>query len=262
MSEPPLHLGFQEDAAVFTSPSQNARVWTEQWVDAYLFCPNCGAPKLTKYANNKPVADFACGHCREDYELKSQKARFGSKVMDGAFGTMCMRLAADDNPNLILMSYDHARLSVSDLLFVPKYFFTRAIIQERKPLASTARRAGWVGCNILIGEVPDAGKIYLVRDREQAPKSLVLEQWRATLFLKDQAGAARGWLIEVMKCVDAVGQDRFSLEDVYNQEDRLKLLYPGNNNVRPKIRQQLQVLRDRGYLEFVGRGHYRLSRPI
>ena len=261
MSEPPLHLGFQEDAAAFTSPSQNARAWTEQWVDAHLFCPNCGAPKLTKYANNRPVADFVCEQCREDYELKSQKTRFGAKVMDGAFGTMCERLSANDNPNLVLMKYDHARLSVTDLFFVPKYFFTRLIIEERKPLAATARRAGWVGCNILIGEVPEAGKIYLVRDREQAPKSLVLEQWQATLFLKDQAGAARGWLIEVMKCVDAVGRERFTLDDVYEQEDRLKGLYPGNNNVRPKIRQQLQVLRDRGYLEFVGRGRYRLRRP-
>lgn len=37
----------------------------------------------------------------------------------------------------------------------------------------------------------------------------------------------------------------------------LTILYPGNNNVRPKIRQQLQVLRDRGWLEFNGRGVYR-----
>jgi Dam-replacing HTH domain len=41
-------------------------------------------------------------------------------------------------------------------------------------------------------------------------------------------------------------------------EPRLAALYPGNNNVRPKIRQQLQVLRDRGWLEFLGRGRYRV----
>ncbi|MCC7268444.1 MAG: hypothetical protein IT546_14060, partial [Caulobacteraceae bacterium] len=48
------------------------------------------------------------------------------------------------------------------------------------------------------------------------------------------------------------------LADVYAFEDRLARLYPGNRNVRPKIRQQLQVLRDQGYLDFVGRGLYRL----
>jgi type II restriction enzyme len=34
--------------------------------------------------------------------------------------------------------------------------------------------------------------------------------------------------------------------------------YPGNRHVRPKIRQQLQVLRDSGYLEFLSKGTYRL----
>jgi type II restriction enzyme len=87
----------------------------------------------------------------------------------------------------------------------------------------------------------------------------VLEQWRSTLFLKEQSAAARGWLIEVMKCVDAVGRQDFTLEDVYAQEDPLHRLYPANRNVRPKIRQQLQVLRDRGYLRFLGRGRYRLA---
>lgn len=259
MSDLPLDLGFEEPAAAFESPSQNARVWTEQWAASRLFCPNCGGERLRPYANNRPVADLMCPTCREDYELKSQKARFGRRIADGAFGTMCERLAADNNPNLVLMNYDLERRAVTNLFFVPKHFFVRDIIEQRKPLAPTARRAGWVGCNILIGEVPSAGKIYLVRDGAQTPRDLVLEQWRATLFLKDQAGAARGWLIEVMKCVEAVGLASFTLDDIYAQEDRLRRLYPGNSNIRPKIRQQLQVLRDRGFLEFLGRGRYRLS---
>jgi type II restriction enzyme len=32
-----------------------------------------------------------------------------------------------------------------------------------------------------------------------------------------------------------------------------------NRHVRQKIRQQLQVLRDRGYLEFKGKGRYRVA---
>jgi type II restriction enzyme len=76
----------------------------------------------------------------------------------------------------------------------------------------------------------------------------------------DLAGA-RG-LIEVMKCVEAIGRAAFTLDDVYAFEDRLAALYPGNNNVRPKIRQQLQVLRDRGWLEFTGRGRYRVRAVV
>ena len=84
-------------------------------------------------------------------------------------------------------------------------------------------------------------------------------QWRATLFLREERPAARGWLIEVMKCVERVGAREFSLDDVYAFEGALSAVYPGNRNVRPKIRQQLQVLRDRGFLVFVGRGRYRVG---
>lgn len=102
MSDPPLHLGFAEAPVLFESPSQRARVWTEQWAAAHLFCPNCGSQNVTPYKNNRPVADFGCPRCNEEYELKSQKNQFGRKVNDGAFETMCERLASDNNPNLVL----------------------------------------------------------------------------------------------------------------------------------------------------------------
>jgi len=50
----------------------------------------------------------------------------------------------------LLLNYDLARLAVSNVFVVPKHFFVREIIEERKPLAPTARRAGWIGCNILL----------------------------------------------------------------------------------------------------------------
>lgn len=253
-----MKLGFEESAEAFRGPTQRARIWTEAWVGHQLYCPSCGAPSLTKHPNNNPVGDFFCAACREEYELKSQKGRFGPRVVNGAYATMCARLAASDNPNLVLMNYDLASLSVTDLMVVPRHFFVREIIQKRPPLAPTARRAGWVGCNILLGEVPDAGKVFIVRHSRPLPREAVLEKWRSTLFLREARPEARGWLIEVMKCVELIGRPEFTLEQVYAFEGRLAALYPGNNNVRPKIRQQLQVLRDRGFLEFAGGGRYRL----
>ena len=253
-----MELGFEESASAFDSASQNARVWTEQWVRNWLYCPNCGAQNLSGYERNRPVADFHCSICTEEFELKAQKAQFGRRVVDGAFGTMCERLAASNNPNLVLMRYDLERFGVRDLFLVPKQFFVREIIEERKPLALTARRAGWVGCNILIGEVPETGKIHVIRDGQLAPRKLVHEQWQSTLFLRSQGAIGRGWLIEVMKCIERLGRRDFTLDDVYAFEADLARLYPGNRNVRPKIRQQIQVLRDQGYLDFTARGRYRL----
>jgi type II restriction enzyme len=254
-----MKLGFEDEPVPFEGPTQRARFWTEAWVKNQVFCPNCGAISIKKYENNRPVADFYCASCREDYELKSQKTAFGARVVDGAFRTMCERLAASDNPNLMLMNYDLKSLSVRNLCVVPKHFFVREIIERRRPLAATARRAGWVGCNILLNQIPESGKIFFVQDGEVLDKGLVLDKWRQTLFLRDENADARGWLIEVMKCVELIGKTEFNLDDVYAYEKRLSQIYPDNHNVRPKIRQQLQVLRDNGYLEFVSRGNYRLA---
>jgi type II restriction enzyme len=123
--------------------------------------------------------------------------------------------------------------------------------------------------------VPESGKVWLAPPSttlrvvplpcaageecgEALERHAVLAQWRSTLFLRQAGLGARGWLIEVMKAVEAMGRESFTLADAYGFEARLAALYPGNHNVRPKIRQQLQVLRDQGWLEFLGRGRYRV----
>lgn len=254
-----MKLGFEEAQTKYSSGSQSARVWTESWVRSWAYCPHCGNQKIESFANNKPLADFFCASCSEEFELKSQKGKFGTRVVDGAFKTKCERLAANNNPNLLLMNYDLKSLSVVNLFIVPKHFFVRDIIEERKPLAETARRAGWIGSNILLSKVPEAGKIHIVRGGIVRPKDEVLAEWQKTLFLRDQSLEARGWLLDVMKCIESLGKPEFTLDDVYAFERHLGSLYPGKQNVRPKIRQQLQYLRDRGFIEFVSRGNYRLK---
>jgi type II restriction enzyme len=210
-----MKLGFEEAQTPYTSGSQSARLWTERWVRDQVFCPNCGSSNISAFLPNQPVADFFCAACKEEYELKSQKTKFGNSITDGAFRTMCQRLAADNNPNLLLLKYDLKQFGVTDLFVVPKHFFVREIIQERKPLAVTARRAGWIGCNILLSQIPDSGKIFFVRNGQEQPKKSVLAQWQKTLFLRDEGAEARGWLIEVMKCVELIGKHEFQLDGVY-----------------------------------------------
>lgn len=253
-----MKLGFEEAQSPYESPSQSARAWTERWVRDWVYCPNCGSSKIAPFPNNSPVADFLCASCKEEYELKSQKTKFGNKVLDGAFRTKYERLQASNNPSLFLLNYDLKQLSVTNLFVVPKHFFVRDIIEKRKPLAPTARRAGWIGSNILLNKIPAAGKIYLVQNGTPQPKDAVLEEWQKTLFLRAESVESRGWLIEVMKCVETIGKPEFEIEDVYAFEARLSQLYPHNRHVKQKIRQQLQYLRDRGYLDFVSRGNYRL----
>ena len=253
-----MKLGFEESQTPYSSGSQSARVWTERWVKDWVYCPNCGSPHISQFPANSPVADFFCPSCSEEYVLKSQKTAFGAKVVDGAFRTMTERLAANNNPNLLLLNYNLAQHSVVNAFLVPKHFFVQEIIEKRKPLAATAKRAGWVGCKILLKEIPPSGKIFFVRDGVPLPKDDVLAQWQRTLFLRDEGTEARGWLIEVMKCVESIDRREFNLDEVYAFESQLSEIYPNNRHVKQKIRQQLQVLRDRGYLDLVSRGYYRL----
>jgi type II restriction enzyme len=65
----------------------------------------------------------------------------------------------------------------------------------------------------------------------------------------------RGWTLDVLKIVEAF-PDKFTLADVYQYGDQLARSHPSNRNIHPKIRQQLQVLRDMGMIKFLGGGRY------
>jgi type II restriction enzyme len=137
-------------AEKYAGQSQKIRVLTEHWVDNQVYCPNCGQLEINKYENNRPVADFFCSNCREDYELKSKKDAVGTKIVDGAYRTMIERLQDSHNPNLFLLNYELKSFEVLNFLVIPKQFFVPDIIEQRKPLSQTAIRAGWAGCNIIL----------------------------------------------------------------------------------------------------------------
>ena len=66
-----------------------------------------------------------------------------------------------------------------------------------------------------------------------------------------------GWLEDDLDCVNRITDDVFTLDDIYTFEEELQEKYSKNNHVKDKIRQKLQVLRDNGYIEFMGNGEYR-----
>jgi type II restriction enzyme len=231
---------------------------TEHWVNHSIFCPNCGNP-LRRFNNNEPVADFYCEHCWEEYELKSKHGVVGKRVVDGAYDTMIERLKSDNNPNFFFLSYNKSTLAIRNFLAIPKYFFVPGIIERRKALSVTARRAGWVGCNIVMNDIPEFGKIFYIQNGVVKSRNEVLDKWSKTEFVKSTHDLdAKGWILDVPLCVERIKKQEFTLDEMYAFEGYLQAKHPLNNNVKPKIRQQLQFLRNKGLIEFVGRGQYRL----
>lgn len=242
--------------AEYVSASQRARIVTEAWFATNIFCPNCESNSLTRFHNNNPAADFYCGQCTAEFELKSGKGSFGRKVVDGSHKTMKEKLYSNRIPSFCFLAYSPMHV-VTEFFIVPGSLLTYEMIEMRKPLNNTARRAGWIGCNILLERMPSIAKVFYVRDGHSLLGSDIRTNWRKALSLQHERINMKGWLLQVMRCIERIPTDLFQIDDVYAYEDELKEIYPQNNNIRAKIRQQLQLLRDRGLLEFYGDGRYK-----
>lgn len=62
-----MNLYFDQSLSIgYKSNSQKIRVMSEKWVHENMFCPCCGN-SLCRFENNKPVADFYCDECNENF---------------------------------------------------------------------------------------------------------------------------------------------------------------------------------------------------
>lgn len=240
----------------YHSKSQIARVLTEDWVRHNMYCPRCGNKHVQKFENNRPVADFFCTLCNSQFELKSKNGNIDKKISGGAYSTMIDRITSNSNPDFLFMNYSMDKLNINDFIFIPKHFFVPDIIEKRTPLSPTARRAGWIGCNILINKIPEQGKIPIISNGNVLEYSVVISKIKESCKLAVRDVNKRRWLLDILNCVNSTSNKIFELKDIYRFDSILKYKYPNNNNIHAKIRQQLQILRDRGIINFLGNGKY------
>ncbi len=245
----------------YASASQRARVVTEAWIKSYGYCLACESDKLLPTASNTQARDFECDRCGHPYELKSSTSPFARRVTDGAYASMMRRIQTSTVPSFLLLQYT-ATWSLVNLFAIHHALITSSAIERRKALALTARRAGWVGCNILLSGIPPEGRIALIERGIAMPKEQSRLRFASIERLSGLSASQRGWAAAVLRLLHGLGKERFSTDDAYTLEPELSRLYPANHNVRPKIRQQLQLLRDAGLLSFESRGIYRLSTPL
>ncbi|MGA2695410.1 MAG: DpnI domain-containing protein [Terriglobales bacterium] len=251
-----MNLQCQPDlAASYKSRSQIARILTEDWCERELYCAACPSNTLRKAKANAATVDFFCAKCEQPYQLKSRRNAYTSKITDAAYDPMIRAIRQDRTPNLLFLQYSND-WAVSNLLLVPSFFFSESIIEKRKPLGPDAKRAGWVGCNILLGDIVADGRISLVSDGIALPTKDVRRRFDEMRALSNVRPETRGWTLDVLKIVREIGKDNFTLSEAYEYADELQALHPHNQHVRPKIRQQLQILRDLGFLRFVTPGQY------
>ena len=243
----------------YKSASQRARICSESWGLRELYCPCCDSNHLGQLPGNTPAVDFRCPQCATGFQLKCSTKPFGRRLLDGSYSKMRYAILHDETPHFLLMSYGLDSMLIQNLSCIPDFALTESALEKRKPLASTARRAGWIGCNILLDRIPLDARIPIVKENRPVAPAEVRRAYRRLKPLASLKLEKRGWSLDVLNVVRSLNKTEFNLAEIYAFEQNLLKLHPKNFHVRDKIRQQLQVLRDLGLLEFLGGGSYRLD---
>ena len=247
-------------AEEYKSPSQISRRVSEDWATRNLYCLACASNHLDAAKAGTAVWDYSCLNCGALYQLKGKNGRFGGKVVNSQYDVKMRAINEGRAPHYAFLQYSISDSKVTDLFVLPGHFLNPAVVEKRSPLRSHARRAGWVGSNILLGQLPEEARVHIVKEGVSCNPTKVRADWQRYQFL---AGKRGGWAADVLLCVRVLEHEtqvrEFTLQAFYQRfETELASRHVDNNNVRPKIRQQMQVLRDGKVLQFLGKGRYRV----
>lgn len=108
----------------------------------------------------------------------------------------------------------------------------------------------------MYSKIPQQGKIDIIRNGIVSSIDEVTENYNRIKKLETRNINTRSWLMDVLNCVNHIESNKFCLQDVYKYAETLQERHINNHNVEAKIRQQLQLLRDKGFIEFLGGGYY------
>jgi type II restriction enzyme len=241
----------------YSSQAQKSRVLSELWLESNGYCLSCDSTVLHRTRANTRATDFLCPRCDQSYELKAFRVQPKKSLVDGAYSALMGRILSGSAPTLMMLERN-ANWEIQNLTAIHHLFLTPQVIEKRKPLSDAARRAGWIGCKIRLDQIAADAKISIIASGKAEDPRTVRGAYQKFENLKMLSPERRGWTTLTLAVVRELQTHSFTLKDLYEKEDNFASAYPSNRNIRPKIRQQLQVLRDLGYLGFLGNGRYRV----
>jgi type II restriction enzyme len=243
-------------ADAYNSQAQKSRVLSERWIESNGYCLSCESDTLRRTSANTRATDFVCPRCQQSYELKAFRVRPKSRLVDGAYSALMGRILDGSVPTLMMLERNQ-QWEIRNLTAIHHLFLTPEVIEPRKPLSVTARRAGWIGCNIRLDRLAPDAQIEVVSSGIFNNRDAARKAFQRFGNLNEISPEKRGWATLTLRMIRNLNSKAFALSDLYDKEEEFARTYPANRNVRSKIRQQLQVLRDLGYLKFLGNGTYR-----
>lgn len=250
-----MNLTLEKPGTNYKNSSQKARVTTEPWVQKNLHCPNCGGT-FSEFPPNTKTKDVVCKDCGEEYQIKSMQSKIATSLLGAEYNTTKKSLESGKHPSFILLQYSSTLWSVLNVQVIPRAFIMPSCLVARKRLEPPARRAGWQGCTFDLTLIPSGARINIVENGIIQDENKIKTMWKRAQAMLARKPEAREWIADVLRIVDLLPAE-FELADAYRFEAELQTRHKNNHNIKPKIRQQLQILRDMGRLEFVGNGRYK-----
>ena len=130
-----------------TTDKQKLGVWGEKLIARKCSCPKCKKEKTLKtLPPNFKCADIVCDFCGYLAQVKSKNVKDINKLPDqilgAAWSVQKERMDSGIYFPLYIVLVNEKKYSI---FYLPVDYQEKEIFVKRKPLSSTAKRAGWQG---------------------------------------------------------------------------------------------------------------------
>ena len=133
----------------------------EEYIKNNIKCVRCNHNNFEKCKTNEKSKDLICIECSQNYQIKAKsvtqkeinniKNENSFKTLGGEYLTTINNI--NENIDYLIILYEKQSYAVKNILYIKNENITSDCIIPRNPLSSTAKRAGWQGCNILFTNI-------------------------------------------------------------------------------------------------------------
>ena len=141
----------------WTSESRIVGEACEDYVKNKVKCIRCNNNNFEKYKTNEKSKDLICISCNQKYQIKAKsvthkqinniKCKNQFKTIGGEYSTTLTNI--NEKIDYLIILYEKQSYKILNILYITNENINSNCITPRNPLSSTAKRAGWQGCNIL-----------------------------------------------------------------------------------------------------------------
>jgi type II restriction enzyme len=123
-----------------------------------IACPICNEKKaLLKYKANEKSKDVKCEKCNSQIQIKATKQNKKNqkclKLLGAEYKTTCSSIKENTVHYLIVLyTVVGSIYTINNIYFIDRIYINESCVIPRKPLSSTAKRAGWQGCTLIFNE--------------------------------------------------------------------------------------------------------------